>query len=68
MLREKDLPCSDRGTELVERAVEAHELSASSQIDGSIRFAECSECGGRYFPQQSLSKLSTNSSRTEGGE
>lgn len=57
MLREKDLPCSDCGTQLVERTVEPLELFESSSIDGTIQLAECPECGARYFPDQSLSKL-----------
>lgn len=57
-MKETDLPCSDCGTELVERTIDTHELPLSTAADCSVRLAECPSCGARYYPEQTLSKLS----------
>lgn len=53
-----DLPCADCGTELVERTITANELPTAIADDGSVRVAKCPNCGARYYPKQTLSKLS----------
>ena len=67
MLFETDLPCSDCGGELVERDVDPRTLSLASAIEGGIRVAECPERGARYYPEQSLSKLSISGGQIEEG-
>lgn len=57
-MNETDLPCSDCGTELIERTVNATELPNTTTVDDSVRLAVCPSCGARYYPKQTLSKLS----------
>lgn len=52
MVSEFDLPCTDCGQDLV-----AQDLSESSAT-GDITVAECPSCGGRYYPEEALSRLS----------
>lgn len=57
MVHEIDLPCSDCGTELVERTVNSHELVRTTAIGGQVTLAECPACGARYYPRETLTLL-----------
>ncbi|PSP92008.1 hypothetical protein BRC78_03570 [Halobacteriales archaeon QH_8_68_33] len=49
MVSEFDLPCADCGQELVRRQVD--------RAGDALTVAECPCCGGRYYPEQALSRL-----------
>jgi uncharacterized Zn finger protein len=49
MVSEFDLPCVDCGQELVRRQV--------VEAGDSLTVAECPSCGGRYYPEETLSAL-----------
>ena len=51
MVSEFDLPCTDCGQQLV-----ARDLPAPSASDG-VTVAECPSCGGRYYPEETLTHL-----------
>jgi uncharacterized Zn finger protein len=51
MVSEFDLPCTDCEQELV-----ARELARPSA--DSLTVAECPSCGGRYYPEETLARLS----------
>jgi len=53
MVSEFDLPCTDCNQDLV-----ARELSERSSADDALTVAECPSCGGRYYPEETLSRLS----------
>lgn len=54
---ETDLPCSECGNELVERTIHVSDLPVSTGWRGYVSVAECRLCGARYYPQDTLSKL-----------
>lgn len=70
MTHEIDLPCSDCGTDLVERTVEVRELALSDTGVGAVTVAACPSCGARYYPREALAQLfgatTGSSSRGEG--
>lgn len=63
MKHETDLPCSDCGTGLRERTVNARELPGGARGDGRVTIAECPSCGARYYPREAISKLSDSHRR-----
>lgn len=62
MIHETDLPCSDCETQLVERNVSAGEVSISTSTQEAISVAECPDCGARYYPTETLSRLTDTGS------
>ncbi len=54
---EYDLDCATCGSALTKREVAAKALGFTAP--GEVEIAECSECGGRYFPDATLRRLST---------
>lgn len=54
---EYDLDCATCGSALTKREIAATTLGFSAP--GEVEIAECSECGGRYFPDATLRRLST---------
>lgn len=57
MTHETDIPCSDCGTELVERTVDVRELATATAADGRVNVAVCPSCGARYYPDETLTHL-----------
>ena len=57
MTREADLPCSDCGSDLIDRAVPAHELPLGSSATGTVTVAVCPECGARHYPDETVRRL-----------
>lgn len=56
-MNERDLPCADCGTELVERSVHVRDLPVETPWHGSVVVTECPTCNGRYYPERSVSTL-----------
>jgi uncharacterized protein with PIN domain len=56
-MNEFDIPCSDCGSTLEERTIPLKEISTSPPIDDQVSIAECPECGARYYPEETLSRL-----------
>lgn len=56
-MNETDLPCSNCGTDPVERTVYAQELPVATDWHGHVQVAECPRCDARYYPKRALSKL-----------
>lgn len=67
-MNETDIPCSDCGTELIERTVHVRDLPVATTWQGHVRIAECPTCKARYYPEQTLSQLtgSTNNPQPRG--
>lgn len=63
-MNEIDLPCSDCGTDLVECAVEVQNLPISTDYRGTVTVAACPTCDARYYPHETLSRLTSGSNRT----
>lgn len=68
MTHETDLPCSDCGVELVERTVDAGDVTGPVDAGAPITVAECPSCGARYYPRETLARLSdaSNGGRRRG--
>lgn len=62
MIQEKDIPCSDCGTDLVERSVRARELPVSTDLQGHVTIVVCPSCGARYYPERTVTRLSDSPS------
>ncbi len=58
MIQETDIPCSDCGTELVDRTVYARELSVATDWVGEVTVVECPACEARYYPEETVARLS----------
>jgi uncharacterized protein with PIN domain len=56
-MNETDLPCSDCGTALVSRSVHTADLPVSTDGHGEVNVAECPACDARYYPRQTLARL-----------
>lgn len=56
-MNETDLPCSDCGTELIERTVHVEDLPISTDWRGFVRIAHCPSCDVRYYPEHALSRV-----------
>jgi len=61
MTHETDLPCSECGAELVERTVEGANLASLTDVGVPVTVAECPSCGARFYPQETLTRLSRTS-------
>lgn len=61
MTHETDIPCAECGTDLVERDVDVSEVPASTTERGQVTVAECPTCEARYYPQETLDRLSRGS-------
>lgn len=61
MTHETDLPCSECGTELVERTVDDGDLVSLTDAGTPVTVAECPSCGARFYPQETLTRLSNTS-------
>jgi len=59
MTHETDLPCSDCGVELIEKTITLEEAEAT-ETGAQVIVAECPSCGARYYPRESLARLSTD--------
>lgn len=57
-MHETDLPCSDCGTDLVERSVATGDAGNEPDAAPAVTVAECPACGARYYPERALSRLS----------
>ena len=57
MISEFDLPCTDCGRDLVARELGGASASASSE---ALTVAECPSCGGRYYPDETLRRLTVD--------
>jgi hypothetical protein len=53
MVSEFDLPCTDCDQDLV-----ARELGEPAATGESLTIAECPSCMGRYYPEETLTRLS----------
>lgn len=53
MVSEFDLPCTDCNRKLV-----ARELAPPTASGDAVTVAECPSCGGRYYPEETLARLS----------
>lgn len=62
MIQEKDIPCSDCGTDLVERSVRARELPVSTDLQGHVTVVECPSCDARYYPERTVTRISDSPS------
>lgn len=60
-MNEFDLPCTDCRTELIESTVPAGLLPVATTHVGEVTIAVCPTCGARYYPADTLKKLSTDS-------
>jgi len=56
-MNETDIPCSDCGTELIERSVHARDLPVAASWQSTVRIAECPACDARHYPEQTLAEL-----------
>jgi len=52
---EFELSCATCGGQLSRRAVSGAALGVG--VEGELVLAECTECGGRYFPRETLDEL-----------
>lgn len=57
-MNEIDIPCSDCDTPLLEHTVHTRDLAVITRWQGEVVIAECLSCGARYFPKETLRKLS----------
>ncbi|NHN59439.1 MULTISPECIES: zf-TFIIB domain-containing protein [Halorussus] len=57
MTSEFDLDCATCGTSLTRREVAGESLGLG--VADALEVAECSNCGGRYFPETTLERLGT---------
>lgn len=55
MVSEFDLPCTECDQELVAREVRP---ATEAQPGEGLTVAECPSCGGRYYPEETLVRLS----------
>ncbi|UPV74671.1 zf-TFIIB domain-containing protein [Halorussus limi] len=55
MTSEYDLDCAVCGTSLTRREVAGDALGVGASE--SLEVAECPDCGGRYFPEETLERL-----------
>ncbi|WP_123538235.1 hypothetical protein [Halosimplex salinum] len=58
-MKETDLPCSECGAQVVERIAFTADLPVDGR--GSVRVAECLDCGARYYPNQTVRQLARQS-------
>jgi predicted RNA-binding Zn-ribbon protein involved in translation (DUF1610 family) len=56
-MNEIDIPCSDCGSAVVERTVTAGDVGTPAMADRSVTVAECPDCGARYYPEETLTRL-----------
>ncbi|USZ67880.1 zf-TFIIB domain-containing protein [Halorussus salilacus] len=56
MTTEYELDCATCGSSLTRAEIVADSLGFD---EGTIEVAECSDCGGRYFPETTLNRLET---------
>lgn len=68
MTTETDLPCTDCGTDLRERTLPTNELLLPVEAQQDVTIAECPNCGGRYYPDDTVTVLAEaiGAQRTEG--
>lgn len=55
MTSELDLPCATCGGALREATVSPDTLGIEAH--GPLAIAECTDCGGRYFPARTLDRI-----------
>jgi hypothetical protein len=63
-MNETDIPCSDCGTDLVDRTVQTHDLPVSTDWSGEVTVAICPTCEARYYPDRTLTQLFNSPSAT----
>jgi hypothetical protein len=57
MVSEFDLPCTDCNEALVARELSRPTTEGVASSEG-LTIAECPSCGGRYYPEETLARLS----------
>jgi len=53
---EFDLPCATCGGDLTQRTIAGDALDVD--VAETVPVAECVDCGGRYFPERTLNRVS----------
>jgi len=66
MTHETDLPCSACGGDLIERRLAVEEVAFDGDADTTVVIAECPACGARFYPQETLARLSVGGARPRG--
>ena len=65
MTIETDLPCTDCGTALVERAVATRDLPVATTGSGAVTLAACPACDAQYYPDRTLTRIAARGSRNQ---
>lgn len=68
MIHETDIPCSECGDAVDERAIPVRDLDIGLNTEEPVAVAECTSCSARYFPERTVQKLFEQVLSTRDGE